>query len=128
MFAAGALPLAAVFVYAHILSLPHPDRFFALLSRGSGSEDCSILARIGAAQYRYTIFWGFAPLESVLLIAAAVAAAFRRTRADIHWLILLIATHIGYFFIGPIGEIHYDIYALPILAAGTGALFTYFIG
>lgn len=126
LFIAGVLPMLGLFIYVHILSLPHPDRFFAILSGGSSASLAHWLeGRVAQAVYRYHVFWSFAPFESLLILCAAIAALIRRTRADIYWLVLQVVLNIGYFVIAPVGEIHYDIYALPILVAIEGALITH---
>lgn len=123
-YLAGALPLVGLYIYLHILTLPYPDRYFAFLSVG-GTTHNFLQSRLPGAAYRYRNFWNFAPVEAALMAASMLAAALRRRQSDIHWLILMVFIQVGYFLIGPVGEIHYDIYGLPIFITGVGALVTH---
>jgi hypothetical protein len=81
-------------------------------------------ARYLALEYRFSRLWHEAPFELLLFLAAAVAAAVRRTGPDRHWLTLAILLQIAYFFLDPFGYLDYLSYTVPVMFVSTGALVT----
>lgn len=81
-------------------------------------------ARYLAFEYRFSRLWHEAPFDLLLFLAAAVAAAVRRTGPDRHWLTLAILLQVAYFFLDPFGYLDYLSYTVPVLFVSTGALVT----
>ena len=128
-FALGLAPGLAAYIFMHFLTLSHPERLVDYLfgySAPTGLGE-NLLAGFRIAGLRYTRLWAVSPAEMLLLAASAAAALVRRAPADRHWLALLAFNEVGYFLFGPTNVVNndYTAYALPILLAGAGALFTH---
>lgn len=124
-FGIGAAAVALLYVYAHVLLLPHPERFFTILTSHQRAIEGSFLeGRLALARSRYAAFWRFSAPEALLILAATVAALARRTESDQHWLILMLLAQVGYFLVGPVGDIPYLIPGLTVFLSSAGALIT----
>jgi hypothetical protein len=133
-FLAGAIPGLVLFYVVHVVIPPYSlERFMA--SMGTGTPGGSLASvgnfvawRLDTAGYRLRVLWRFSWPESLLILAATLAALIRRTKGDRHWLLLMVFLQLGYILVEVNGTIRHTLYGLPILLGSTGALITYGLG
>lgn len=121
-FGAGLAVASFIYIVLHILILPSPSRFFTAVA-GALPVENRWLFRLTTTGTRCAAYWENSPFEVILVGAGIIAALFRRSASDRHWLILVFFSQIGYFFLAPPGSIHYLTYSMPLLLVSAGVLF-----
>lgn len=122
-FLAGALPGLAIYYVVHVVLMPVSiGQIATALGVESGGQ--FLANRLSLITLRYRVFWGLDPVGSLLILAAALAALVRRTRADGHWLWLFVFVQVGFVLVEHNGNPNHIAYGLPIFLGSAGALVT----
>ncbi len=111
--------LLAGIVYLMIHVIPDPESYFII------SRKCPFCEPAGPIKElrRYLIISNERGIEALIFVIALAAAFLRRTKADSHYITLVIGFFVSLAVVSPPIQIQYMSHMLPLVGLGIGGLF-----
>ena len=122
-FVGGAFVGSGMFLWLHVLLLPDPATFLTAVNMINPAS-ASLLGKLMSHVIRIESLFQWDLTAGLLILAALIYSLWQRTPSSVHWLILFLASHVGYILLLGFTEIHYTIYIMPLWLAPAGFVLT----